>query len=91
MHTNSVLKQARKNMKSANAHKDVVSIYLQEELTKGRVAGPFPKHHKLDSWRLIIDLSHSHNHSINDGIPSSLCSIKYISIDNAINHLEKEQ
>ena len=68
-------------------HKDVVSIYLQEELTKGRVAGPFahslisygqisrfgviPKHHKPDSWRLIIDLSHPHNHSINDGIPSS--------------------
>ena len=90
-------------MESANAHKDVVSIYLQEELTKGRVAGPFayslisygqisrfgviPKHHKLDSWRLIIDLSHPHNHSINDGIPSSLCSIKYISIDNAINQI----
>ena len=102
-HTNSVLKQARKNMESANAHKDVVSIYLQEELTKGRVAGPFahslisygqisrfgviPKHHKPDSWQLIIDLSHPHNHSINDGIPSSLCSIKYISIDNAINQI----
>ena len=102
-HTNSILKQAQKNTESANAHKDVVSIYLQEELTKGRVAGPFahslisygqisrfgviPKHHKPDSWRLIIDLSHPHNHSINDGIPSSLCSIKYISIDNAINQI----
>ena len=87
-------------MESANAHKDVVSTYLQEELTKGRVAGPLahslisygqisrfgviPKHHKPDSWRLIIDLSHPHNHSINDGIPSS---IKYITIDNAINQI----
>ena len=40
-HTNSNLKQARKNIEGANAHKDVVSTYLQEELTKGRVAGPF--------------------------------------------------
>ena len=102
-HTNPVLKQAWKNMESANAHKDVVSIYLQEELTKGRVAGPIahslisygqisrfgviPKHHKPDSWRLIIDLSHPHNHRINDGIPSSLCLIKYISIDYAINQI----
>ena len=80
-----------------------MSTYLQEELSKGRVAAPFahslisygqisrfgviPKHHKLDSWRLIIDLSHTHNHSINDGIPSSLCSIKYITIDSAINQI----
>ena len=82
-------------MESAYGHKQVVDNYLQEELSMGRVAGPFahslvphgqisrfgviPKHHKPDSWRLIIDLSHPHGHS--DGIPSSLCSIKYITID----------
>ena len=97
------LKRARKNIQSADLHKQVVDSYLQEELSTGRVAGPFPnslvphgqinrfgviqKHHKPDSWRLIIDLSHPHNHSINDGIPSSLCSIKYITIDDAIHQI----
>ena len=97
------LKRARKNMESAYAHKEVVDNYLQEELSKGRVAGPFThslvphgqisrfgvilKHHKPDSWRLIIDLSHPHDHSINDGIPPSLCSIRYITIDDAINQI----
>ena len=90
-------------MQSAYLHKQVVDSYLQEELSMGRVAGPFAnslvphdqisrfgvilKHHKPDSWRLIIDLSHPHNHSINDGIPSSLCSIKHITIDDAINQI----
>ena len=97
------VKQARKNMESAYTHKEVVDNYLQTEITAARVAGTFahslaqngqisrfgviPKHHKPDSWRLIIDLSHPHNHSVNDGIPPSLCSIKYISIDDAINQI----
>ena len=90
-------------MESAYAHRDVVDNYLQEEVSRARVAGPFPhsavpisqisrfgvipKHHKPDSWRLIIDLSHPHDHSINNGIPPSLCSIKYITIDDAINQI----
>ena len=90
-------------MESAYAHKQVVDNYLQEELSLGRVAGPFahslvphgqisrfgviPKHHKPNSWRLIIDLSHPQGYSVNDGIPSSLCSIKYITIDDAINQI----
>ena len=28
-----------------------------------------------------------HGYNINDGIPSSLCSIKYITIDDAINQI----
>ena len=36
------LKRARKNMQSADLHKQVVDSYLQEELSTGRVAGPFP-------------------------------------------------
>ena len=90
-------------MESAYTHKEVVDNYLPTEITAARVAGPFahslaqngqisrfgviPKHHKPDSWRLIIDLSHPHDHSVNDGIPPSLCSIKYISIDDAINQI----
>jgi len=34
--------------------------------------------------RLIIDLSHQKNHSVNDRIPKDLCSIKYITIEEAI-------
>ena len=49
--------------------------------------GVIPKHHKPNSWRLIIDLSHPQGYSVNDGIPSSLCSIKYITIDDAINQI----
>ena len=102
-HSDSHFKRARKNMESAYAHKQVVDNYLQEELSLGRVAGPFahslvphgqisrfgviPKHHKPNSWRLIIDLSHPQGYSVNDGIPSSLCSIKYITIDDAINQI----
>jgi len=99
----SSLKQARKNMESAYSHKEVVDKYLQTEISLARVAGPFPctaiqnghisrfgvipKQHKPDSWRLIVDLSHPHNHSINDGIPPALCSIKYITIDHAISKI----
>ena len=91
--------QAGKNMESAYAHKEVVDNCLQAEVSIARVSGPFawsvvlngqisrfgviPKHHKPDSWQLIIDSSHLHNHSINDGITSSLFSIKYITIDDA--------
>ena len=38
-------------------------------------------------WYWIIDLSHPHDHSINDVISSSLCSIKYTTIDDAINQI----
>ena len=80
-------------MESAYTHKEVVDNYLQTEVTAATVASPFArslvqngqisrfrvisKHHKPDSWRLIIDLSHPHNHSINDVIPPLLCLIKY--------------
>ena len=73
-HPKSCLKRARKNMESAYLHREVVDNYLQMEVCEGRVAGPFthsvvlngqisrfgmiPKHHKPNSWCLIIDLSH---------------------------------
>ena len=46
-----------------------------------------PKHYQSDKWRLIVDLSHPKGHSVNDGIPESLCSLKYITIDDAINQV----
>ena len=68
----------------------------------GRVVGPFspraiphvhisrfgviPKGH-TGKWRLIVDLSHPKDHSVNDGISKPLCSLKYVTIDDAIKEI----
>ena len=36
---------------------------------------------------LIVDLSHPEVLSVNDGIPKDLCSLSYIMVDTAINHI----
>ena len=87
----------------AITHPDIVDDYLQNEITAGRVVGPFPakslpevhisrfgvipKNHHPDKWRLIVDLSYPSGHSVNDGIPKDLCSLNYITIDDAVNHI----
>ena len=97
------LQPATRNMESANSHPTVVTDYLQAELNQNRVAGPFnaailttghtsrfgviPKNHRSNQWRLIVDLSYPKGHSVNDGIPRSLCSLKYITIDDAIKQV----
>ena len=35
-------------------------------------------------WRLILDLSWPDGHSVNDGIDPDLCSLSYVSIDDAV-------
>ena len=37
-----------------------------------------------NQWRLIVDLSYPHGHSINDGIPNELASVSYASVDDAV-------
>lgn len=97
------LKSAKKNMKSAYDHSKVVSDYLASEMADGRVVGPFlpfmvpnahvsrfgviPKSHQPNKWRLIVDLSHSHGKSVNDGIQKDICSMAYISVDDAIRRI----
>lgn len=92
-------------MSSALAHPSVVDDYLQVELNHSRIAGPFPrsqcqsvhisrfgvipKGHQSNKWRLIVDLSHPSGHSVNDQIPKSLCSLQYITVDNAIQMILK--
>lgn len=92
-----------KNLQCAYDHQQVVEDYLHCEVITSGVAGPFcqaaisgvytsrygviPKGHQQDKWRLIVDLSHPKHHSINDGIPSSLCSIQYITVDDAIQKI----
>ena len=82
------LRSARKNLMGTITHPDVVNDYLQNEITAGRVVGPFPakslpevhisrfgvipKNHHPDKWRLIVDLSYPSGHSVNDGTPKDL-------------------
>ena len=79
------LKSASSNMASAALNPSVIDGYLQTELEKGRVAGPFPfppypdlhvsrfgvipKKNQPGKWRLILDLSSPSGRSMNDGIP----------------------
>ena len=49
--------------------------------------GVIPKSHQVNKWQLIVDLSHPVGFSVNDGIPRCLSSIKYITIDNAIQEI----
>ena len=88
------------NLKSSLDHPTVIDDYLHHELSLGRISGPYlasicpdvhinrfgviPKTNQLGKWRLITDLSYTSRSSVNDGIPSELCSLTYITIDNAI-------
>ena len=84
-------------MRSAFDHPSVIDAYLENEVSCGRVAGPFssppftdlhisrfgvvPKNNQPGKWRLILDLSSPVGHSVNDGIPKSPFSIQYVTVD----------
>ena len=88
------------NMRSAYEHPQPVEDYLATELAAGRIAGPFdpdelqhvtvsrfgviPKANQAGKWRLILDLSSPKDSSVNDGIQGELCSLVYISTDDAV-------
>jgi len=90
-------------LERALQHPKVVDDYLKVEIAEHHVISPFPKenipaehisrfgvipkHHTPNKWRLIVDLSHPANNSINDGIPKDLCSLTYITVDTAVNHI----
>jgi len=81
-------------------HPSVIDDYFQKEVSLGRLSGPYPpsscpgvhinwfgvipKNHRQNSWRLIIDLSHLSGRSVNNGISSELCTLTYVTIDDAI-------
>ena len=93
---------ARSNMKSASDHPEVVDDYLRREGEARRVIGPvdyksvppvqisrfgvIPKS-QPGKWRLIVDLSHPAGSSVNDGIEPELCTLKYTSVDEAVQWL----
>ena len=86
------------NMHSVREHAQVVRDYLSNECAEGRILGPLsppwsdeihvsrfgviPKG-ASGKWRLILDLSSPEGASVNDGIDSDLCSLKYATVDQA--------
>ena len=51
--------------------------------------GVIPKRNQSNKWRLIVDLSSPEGRSVNDGIDPNLCSIKYASVDDAVNIIQR--
>ena len=79
-----------------------VEEYLATELQAGSIVevppsytnlvqiscfGVIPKPNQLGKWRLILDLSSPNGSSVNDGIAAELCSVLYISVDTAVDHI----
>ena len=88
-----------RNMLSATQKPEVVREYLIKECVEGRVLGPldplqFPRiqisrfgvipKRSSGKWHLIVDLSSPEGHSVNDGIDADLCSVKYVTVDDAV-------
>ena len=79
----------------------MIDSYLQNEVSFGGVAGPFPtppfpslhisrfgvipKNNQPGKWRLTLDLSSPEGHSVNDGIPKPSFTVQYVSVDAFIN------
>ena len=96
-HSQAKLKKAGSNLLSASLNQDVVSSYIKEERSLGRLVGPLPqevaaqahispmgaipKGYTQGKWRLIVDLSSLSGRSVNDGINQAWCSLSYISVD----------
>jgi len=84
-------------MSSSQQHPEIIDDYLKKEVALSNILGPFPslscpavhvnrfgvipKKHQPGKWRLITDLSFPEDHSVNDAIDSSMCSLKYISVE----------
>ena len=92
-------------MQSACLHAEVVGDYLQTKISLGHAAGPFlpeairgdhvsrfgiiPKNHQPNKSQLIVDLSHPTNNSVNNKIFSPLCSLHYVTVDDAVRQILK--
>ena len=99
------LQSAKRNKKSADDHPTVIDEYLANEVSLGRVAGPFthtpipqlhissfgviPKNSQPGKWRLIVDLSSPAASSVNDGIEVDSFSLQYIRVDDIIKMVSK--
>ena len=96
-------RSAKNNMRLALENPYPIDEYLAEELQAERIVGPLnpnqlvgaqvsrfgviPKTGQLNKWRLIVDLSSPREHSVNDGIFKNLCSLKYASVEDAVQRI----
>ena len=65
----------------------VVQLHPLDILELGIQCSPFgviPKRNRPNKWRLIVDLSAPHGHSVNDGILKELSSLSYVSVDEVV-------
>ena len=92
-----------KNLKSTDAHPDIVRQKIRAEIDSGRIAGPFV-HRPISTlrvspiglvekktpgeFRLIHHLSFPEGESLNDFIDPELCSVKYTHFDEAIHMVQ---
>ena len=99
-HGNARLKARKGNHPSCRAKPEVVTERIAAELSAGRLLGPIapahlplvhtspmglvPKPHQPNKFCLIVDLSAPIDNSVNDGIPSDFCSLRYASVDDAV-------
>ena len=90
-HRSAPLRSATSNMQSTRLRPSVIDERIADELSKGRMLGPFPlswrdwlhinrfglipKGHDTGKFRLITDLSYPRGRSVNDGIDSDLTSL----------------
>jgi hypothetical protein len=93
-----MLRSATRNNPSAYRNGGVVTAYLGEKVRLGAVAGPFrslPPHFHVsrfgvipkgvDKFRLILDLSHPPEASVNEGISKSDSSVTFQSVADVID------
>ena len=94
------LRSAPRNNPSSYAHMEVVDEYINTEIARGSMAGPFTSPPFPDlhvsrfgvipkstpgKWRLILDLSFPPGASVNDGISDIDASVSYQNLDRAID------
>ena len=99
-HSAHKLKPAKRNKPSALHHAHIVDAYLANEVSLGRVAGPFssspfprlhissfgviPKKGQPGKWHLIVYLSSPGGASVNNGIYPQDFSLQYSNVDQVI-------
>lgn len=104
-HQHAKLRSRGLNHPSALVNKKIVDKHIACELAAGRLHGPLtpqqtasaqvsplglvPKPHQPNKFRLIVDLSYPEGYSVNDGIPTNLCSLKYASVDQAVSIIKQ--
>ena len=94
-----LLKSSKRNMPSVSSQPQAIREYMADKCAVGHILGPLKAESvpglqvnkfgliskKIPGeWRLIVDLSSPEGYSVNDGVYNHLCSLKYISVDDAL-------